>query len=129
MRIKNKPTSPVGEKDEAGRFIGLSSTDAGFNIRFMAERLHEGSFQAIRKWSMRYFALFMLLVTAVGFIAPEMLLFMGGKSYASAVYVLPPVMAGCIFQFAYTMYVNIETYEKKTGRMALATMAGTLVNE
>lgn len=35
MRIKNKPTSPVGEKDEAGRFIGLSSTDAGFNVRFI----------------------------------------------------------------------------------------------
>lgn len=95
---------------------------------WLTERLHEGSFQAIRKWSTRYFALFMLLVTAVGFIAPEMLLFMGGKSYASAVYVIPPVMAGCIFQFAYTMYVNIETYEKKTGRMALATMTGALVN-
>lgn len=95
---------------------------------WLTERLHEGSFQTIRKWSTRYFALFMFLVTAVGFVAPEMLLFMGGKSYASAVYVLPPVMTGCIFQFAYTMYVNIETYEKKTGRMALATMTGALVN-
>lgn len=95
---------------------------------WLTERLHEGNFQIIRKWSTTYFALFMFLVTAVSFIAPEILLFMGGKSYASAVYVLPPVMAGCIFQFAYTMYVNIETYEKKTGRMALATMAGALVN-
>ena len=95
---------------------------------WLTERLHDGNIQAIRKWSTRYFALFMLLVTGVGFIAPELLLFMGGRAYESAVFVLPPVMSGCIFQFAYTMYVNIETYEKKTGRMALATMTGALVN-
>jgi O-antigen/teichoic acid export membrane protein len=95
---------------------------------WLTENLHEGNTTQVRKWSTRYFALFMVLVTGVGFIAPELLLFMGGKSYVSAIYVLPPVMAGCIFQFAYTMYVNIETYEKKTGRMALATMTGALVN-
>lgn len=95
---------------------------------WLTERLHEGNFQTIRKWSTRYFALFVFLVTTVGFFAPEMILFMGGKPYMSAVYVLPPVMVGCIFQFAYTMYVNVETYEKKTGGMALATMTGALVN-
>ena len=70
----------------------------------------------------------MLLVTAVGLITPEILYFMGGKAYADAIFVLPPVMAGCVFQFCYTMYVNIETYEKKTGKMALATMTGAVVN-
>lgn len=45
-----------------------------------------------------------------------------------AKYVMPPVAASCVLQFIYCMYVNVEQYEKKTGRMALASVIAVIIN-
>ncbi|MBR7187612.1 MAG: polysaccharide biosynthesis C-terminal domain-containing protein, partial [Clostridia bacterium] len=45
-----------------------------------------------------------------------------------AKYVMPPVAAGCLLQYVYCMYVNIEQYEKKTVGMAFASITAALVN-
>ena len=41
---------------------------------------------------------------------------------------MPPVAAGCLLQFVYTIYVNVEQYEKKTIGMAMASAIAALVN-
>ena len=61
-------------------------------------------------------------------IAPEILLILGGKSYLEAVYVITPVAMGCVCQFLYTMFVNIEQFKKKTVGMAVASMIAACVN-
>ena len=53
---------------------------------------------------------------------------LGGKTYMEAKYVMPPVAAGCLLQFTYCMYVNVEQYEKRTGGMAVASVLAALVN-
>ena len=61
-------------------------------------------------------------------ITPEILFIMGGKSYQEAIYVMPPVAFGCVCQFLYTMFVNIEQFEKKTVGMAFASVSAAVVN-
>ena len=56
-------------------------------------------------------------------IAPEILYILGGEEYMQAVYVIPPVMIGYIAQMLYTLYVNIEYYNRKQKQI----MAGTLI--
>ena len=41
---------------------------------------------------------------------------------------MPPVAAGCLLQFVYCMYVNIEQYEKKTVGMAMASVVAAGLN-
>ena len=45
-----------------------------------------------------------------------------------AKYVLAPVSMGCVCQFLYTLYVNIEQFKKKTFGMAIASMIAAVVN-
>ena len=61
-------------------------------------------------------------------IAPEMLMIMGGENYISSMYVIPPVMLGCLFQYIYTMYVNIEQFMKKTVGMAFGSALAAIIN-
>lgn len=106
----------------------LSSSMNQSWIPWMSERLHREDYAATRKWSAVYIGLFVVLVSCIGLVAPELVWFMGGRSYAEAIYVMPPIMAGCTFQAFYTLYVNVETYEKKTGGMAIATVTGAGIN-
>ena len=106
----------------------LSSSMNQSWIPWMSERLHKEDYAATRKWSAVYIGLFVVLVSCIGLVAPELILFMGGRSYADAVHVMPPIMAGCTFQAFYTLYVNVETYEKKTAGMAVATVTGAGIN-
>lgn len=95
---------------------------------WLGERLHNKQYREIRKLSYVY----MLLPVYIGFgvmlVSPEILLIMGGQNYLDAKYVMPPVTAGCILQFIYTMYVNIEQFERKTLGMAIGSVSAAVMN-
>ena len=61
-------------------------------------------------------------------IAPEIILIVGGGKYEDAIYLMPPIILHCFFNFVYTLYVNIEFYEKKTYLISLATICTAVVN-
>lgn len=84
--------------------------------------------KAIIKNSKLYLGVFVVLILGVLLITPEMILILGGKQYYAARYVMPPVIAGCAFQFIYSMYVNIEIFEKKTFTISIGTMAAAALN-
>ncbi|MGI6117386.1 MAG: lipopolysaccharide biosynthesis protein [Bilifractor sp.] len=95
---------------------------------WLAERLHDRDYRATRKISVPYVAAFSALSIGAVLLTPELLYILGGKSYMSAVYVMPPVAAGCLLQFAYGLYVNVEQYNKKTVWMAFASGGAALLN-
>ena len=95
---------------------------------WFGEQMHKHNYKSIQKWSSLYLLLFALLVMFVGLFAPEVILVMGGKSYLEAVNIIPPLLIGCVFQFAYTFYVNIESFEKRTGGLAIATTIAASAN-
>ena len=60
--------------------------------------------------------------------APELLYVMGGINYIDAINVLPPVMLGYVFQFVYSLYINIEYFNRKQQYIAIGTVFAALVN-
>ena len=79
----------------------------------------------IRHKSKLFLGLFLVLIVGVLLIAPEIVLLMGGNKYYESRYLMPPVILACVFQFIYSMYVNIEIFMKKTFQISVGTvMAG-----
>lgn len=107
--------------------ILLTSMNTAFSP-WLGDKLNTKDYRSIQKTTRPYFLIFTLPVLGILLIAPEILYVLGGESYVSAKYVIPPVIVGCIFQFAYTMYVNIEQYEKKTWGVAMGTVTAAVIN-
>ena len=95
---------------------------------WLLESLHLQKYDEIKKTSKVYILVFVLLILGVLLMVPEIILILGGKQYMDAVNCLPPLIACCVFQFIYTMYVNIEFYCKKTIGVSIATIIATSIN-
>ena len=95
---------------------------------WLADRLHLKEYGTIRKYSVYYILFFAVLALGITLVTPEILLIMGGSGYLEAKQVMPPVAAGCFLQFVYTLYVNVEQFEKKTVGMAVASIVAVVLN-
>lgn len=95
---------------------------------WLAEHLDSGNYEEVYAFSKKYILAFFGLAVGVMIFAPEVLFVLGGKGYMGAKYVMPPVAAGCVCQFLYTMFVNIEQFMKKTVGMAVASTSAALLN-
>lgn len=95
---------------------------------WLLESLHREKYSEIKKISKIYIGVFEVLIIGVLILIPEIILLLGGRQYSDAIYCLPPLVTSCVFQFIYTMYVNIEFYKKKTIGVSIATMIATVVN-
>lgn len=95
---------------------------------WLGEKLNQERYEEIRKVSKYYIILFAFGTCGIMLLTPELLLIMGGQSYHEAMYVMPPVAFGCVCQFMYTMYVNVEQFKKKTVGMAFASIVAALSN-
>lgn len=95
---------------------------------WLGDKLNENNFNYIRKLSKQYIFIFLFLAFGIILVIPEVLLILGGKTYLEAKLVLAPVALSCIYQFLYTMFVNIEQFKKKTGIMAVASISAAVLN-
>lgn len=95
---------------------------------WLGEQLHAKNYARIRKVSVPYVAFFSFFAVMMVLVTPEILLVLGGKDYSEAKYVIPLVFAGCLMQFVYCMFVNVEQYHKKTIGMAIASVMAALFN-
>ena len=95
---------------------------------WLGEKLHEDAFNEIRAFSKKYVLIFLYFALGIMLISPDIMMIMGGKPYMEAKYVMPPVMLGCVCQFVYTMYVNVEQFKKKTVGMAIASASAAIIN-
>lgn len=95
---------------------------------WLLDNLHIKNYEEIRSVSKKYVGLFVILINMVFFLAPEIIWILGGKSYAEAVYCIPPLIASCVIQLIYTMYVNVEFFAKKTIGVSIGTIIAALAN-
>lgn len=107
--------------------ILVTSMNSAFSP-WLGDKLHEDKYEEIRKVSKYYILCFCVFAILVMLIAPEVLLVLGGHSYLEAKYVMTPVAMGCVSQFLYTLFVNVEQYKKKTIGMAIASSSAALLN-
>lgn len=106
----------------------LISSLNGAYAPWLGDQLHDKNIKTIKKLSYIYVCIFVYAAIGIMLVTPEVLLIMGGQEYVNAKYVLAPVSLGVIFQFLYTMYVNLEQFEKKTVGMAIATAIAAGIN-
>lgn len=92
------------------------------------EQMNKKNYNELKIKSKPYTTFFLIIVYAFMLITPELLLIMGGDYYIQAKYVMPPVMVGYIFQFIYSLYVNIEFYHKKQKNIAIGTIIAASIN-
>jgi len=95
---------------------------------WLYDSIHAERITLIRKNSKIYLGVFAILIMGVLLITPELMLLLGGRGYFEARYVMPPVIMGCVFQFVYGMYVNLEIYDKKTFLISIGTVSAALLN-
>lgn len=69
-----------------------------------------------------------VLSLVVILLAPEIITFFAPAQYYKAIWVIPPVAMSCFFTFSYTFFVTFEFYYEKTKGIALATIAGAILN-
>lgn len=105
----------------------LTSLNGAF-CPWLAEKLSAQDFNATRKASKIYIVLFMCFYLGFILLTPEILLIMGGKAYMQAKAVMIPVAMGCVCQFLYTLFVNVEQFHKKTIGMAFASISAAVIN-
>lgn len=97
---------------------------------WLGEKLHENSYSEICSVAKKYVLVFIYFAIGIMLISPDIITIMGTgkKDYMEAKYVMPPVMLGCICQFIYTMYVNVEQFKKKIIGMSIASVSAAVLN-
>lgn len=105
----------------------VSSMNHAF-VPWLADHLESKNYKSINDVSRYYIGYFLFGAIGVMLMMPEILFIIGGRAYEGARFVMAPVALGIIFQFLYTMLVNIEQFEKNTKPMAMATMIAAFVN-
>ena len=106
----------------------ITSMNTAFSP-WLGEHLNDKNYSEIRRISKYYICLFVYASCGIMLLSPELLLIMGGKGYENAIYVMPPVAFGCVCQFLYTLYVNVEQFSKKTVGMAIDNMSCRLATQ
>ena len=92
------------------------------------EQMNKNEAEKLKKASKPYMLMFGLIVIMFLLVTPEIMWVLGGDIYVEALNVIPPVICGFVFQLVYSLYVNIETYEKKTIFIALGTIIAAIIN-
>lgn len=72
--------------------------------------------------------LFGLISWGLVALAPEIVLFLGGKRYAESVFLIAPMVTGTLFRFFSYCYTAIQGYHKKNQYVAIGTVGVMFVN-
>lgn len=87
-----------------------------------------GEYSEIKKNIKTFIILGCFLGTCCIAFAPEAIAILGGRTYQSAIWVVPPVTIGIVCQYIYNHYVNIEIQMKKTKIISLGSLVAALTN-
>lgn len=92
------------------------------------QELDEGRVDGVRKSGYMILMLVGALTIMIMAFAPEVLSVFAGPEYSDAVDIIPPLSASVFFIFFYSMMSNLEYFYKKTGLIAVASVASAVLN-
>ncbi len=107
--------------------ILVTSLNAAFSP-WLGGKLDRKEYTDIRTFTKKYILLFVVVSVGIMLVAPEILFIFGDKPYMEAQFVIPPVALGCILQFLYIFFVDVEQFHKHTLGMAIASMIAAATN-
>lgn len=92
------------------------------------EQMELREYDKLRKASKPYSLFFGLITFALLLIGPEILFLLGGDDYMIGLNLMPVLIISYVFQFMYSLFVNIEFYHRKQYIIALSTIIAAVVN-
>lgn len=95
---------------------------------WLYDNMNDKNESDIRKNSAIYMSVYGVLAVGVLLLSPEIIKILGGREYEGAKYAMPPIILGCVYQFFYTFFVNIEIFQKKTFTISVGTVSASLLN-
>ncbi len=95
---------------------------------WIMQKIREKKFTDITRVSDPSVILIALVNLCLIALAPEAVRVFAPPEYYYAIWVIPPIAMGLFFRFAYSLFVNFELYYDQQKKMALATVAGALLN-
>lgn len=95
---------------------------------WLNDNLASKNYENIKKYSKLLVIVYGILVVGIMLVSPEIILFLGGKDYYEAIWVMPPVILAMVFQFLYTFYFNIEYFYGETYVISAGTFMAACIN-
>lgn len=92
------------------------------------QKIKSNDSESLKKSNLQLMLILAVMLLLFIFVAPELLLFMGGKTYYEAVWIIPPLIAGLLFEFFTDFSCNILFYHEKKWMLVLATIGCAIVN-
>lgn len=94
---------------------------SGAFTTWMMDNLEQKNTKKLRNDSLFYVALLAIVASGVILLAPEVVQILGGKEYASSVYLIPGFVLAVFIQSATTLFTIILTYDKNITKTAVWT--------
>lgn len=97
-------------------------------IPWLYDRLYCEEYEIVRRKARGYIGIYFILVVVIMLILPEILWIFGGDKYVQVQTIIPVIFISIFCQFIYGLYINVETYMKKTYYSMLGTGMAAGVN-
>lgn len=107
--------------------IVYSSLDSVWGPWFF-NRMNANAFTDIRKAAQKYTVLMVFLTVSLMTISREFIMLMAPEEYWEGVKLVPVLILGIFVLFLYTLPVGVEYFKKKTGYIAICSVATALCN-
>ena len=106
----------------------VTSSLEGIWVPWFINKLKESKESDINRSAKNYIEFVMVAMSVLILISPEIIKILSDNKYWSGMSIVPPVILANFFIFAYTLYVNVEHYYKKTLPITLNTVIAAVIN-
>lgn len=94
----------------------------GIWVPWFFTKLKTRNIEEINKQAINYIKLMTYAMVALIMVGPEIYKILADKSYWDGIKIIPPIVLANYMIFAYTLYVNVEHYYKKTAGVTINTL-------
>lgn len=106
----------------------IISSIEGVWIPFFVDRCKKDEHDVINRSVKKYILLISCAMIGLLTVSPEIIKLLADQRYWEGIIIIPPIIASNYIMFAYSLYVNIEHYHKKTKIIAVNTIIAAAVN-
>ena len=92
------------------------------------QKIKNDDSESLKKSNTQIMLLLAAMLLLFIFVAPELLMIMGGQAYYEAVWIIPPLIAGLLFEFFTDFSCNILFYHEKKWMLVLSTIGCAIIN-
>mgnify|MGYP004456332173 CR=1 FL=1 len=106
----------------------ITTAFEGIWVPFFIRKMDDKEYEKINIWGTKYIELMAIAMIFVILCGPEIVKMLATKTYWEGISIIPPIVLSNFLIFAYTLYVNVEHYYKKTVFISVNTIIAGLLN-